>query len=176
MAARSDALLRYKTIDSCLRDTTRKYSLKDLINECSAVLGRRVSTRTVQLDIQFMRNKKEGYGAPVTVYENKYYRYRNPSYSLTDSVIKKRDIASLQEMAATLGQYVAFKEFCNLKSAVNIIEEEIVSIVEKRESVICCESRENFAGIEYFDTVYDAIINKKVLCIIKLLRSNLIII
>lgn len=165
MAARSDALLRYKTIDSCLRDATRKYSLKDLINECSAALGRRVSTRTVQLDIQFMRNRKEGYGAPITVYENKYYKYRNPDYSLTDSVIKKRDIASLQEIVATLGQYASFREFCNLKSAVNIIEEEIAAIVEKRESVISCESRENFAGIEYFETIYDAIINRKVLCI-----------
>ena len=112
-----------------------------------------------------MRNRKEGYGAPITVYENKYYKYRNPDYSLTDSVIKKRDIASLQEIVATLGQYASFREFCNLKSAVNIIEEEIAAIVEKRESVISCESRENFAGIEYFETIYDAIINRKVLCI-----------
>ena len=165
MAARSDALLRYRTIDACLRDTTRKYTLKDLIGKCSEALGRKVSTRTVQLDIQFMRDKKEGYGAPITVFENRYYRYRNQNYSLTDTLVKKRDIASLQDIVTTLKQYSAFREFGNLKSAVNIIDEEIASIIEKRESVICCETREKFGGIEYFDTVYDAIIHKKVLCI-----------
>ena len=101
MAARSDALLRYRTIDACLRDTTRKYTLKDLIGKCSEALGRKVSTRTVQLDIQFMRDKKEGYGAPITVFENRYYRYRNQNYSLTDTLVKKRDIASLQDIVTT---------------------------------------------------------------------------
>ena len=125
MAARSDALLRYRTIDACLRDTTRKYTLKDLIGKCSEALGRKVSTRTVQLDIQFMRDKKEGYGAPITVFENRYYRYRNQNYSLTDTLVKKRDIASLQDIVTTLKQYSAFREFGNLKSAVNIIDEEM---------------------------------------------------
>ena len=64
MTANSNALLRHKTIDACLRDTQNKYTLIDLINACSRALKEKngknsknkskVSVRTVQLDIQFM--------------------------------------------------------------------------------------------------------------------------
>lgn len=165
MAARSDALLRYRTIDACLRDTSKKHTLNDLTRECSSALGRRVSTRTIQLDIRFMRNNKEGYGAPIIVVGKRYYKYKDPKYSLTDSVIKGRDIAVLQNILVTLKQYATFREFGNLRSAVDIIDEEIAAIIENRESVISCESKEDYGGIEYFNDIYDAIINKKVLCI-----------
>lgn len=58
MAVNKNALLRYKTIDKCLQNTYRTWTLADLVAYCSQTLydyeGRdvSVSTRTVQLDIQ----------------------------------------------------------------------------------------------------------------------------
>lgn len=171
----SNALIRYKAIDACLKDTKRKYSLIELVNACSAAVkahaGKgispkyRVSLRTVQLDIQHMRDKKNGYGAPIEVYDQKYYRYKNRDFSIEEVEVKKHDITNLEEIIDMLKQYTSFKGFSNLKSVVNILEEEVSAKHEKRDPVISCEKRKNPNGLEYFDMLHDAIINRKVLYI-----------
>ena len=73
MPVSKNALIRYKTIDRCLQNHYRRWTLDDLIEECSKALyeyeGRDegVSRRTVQLDIQMMRSDKLGYNAPIKV-------------------------------------------------------------------------------------------------------------
>ena len=73
MAQNKNALLRYRTIDRCLRNTGRRWTLQDLVDACSNALyeyeGKQdlVSTRTVQLDIQMMRSDRLGYEAPIEV-------------------------------------------------------------------------------------------------------------
>ena len=76
MPVSKNALIRYKTIDRCLQNHYRRWTLEDLIEECSKALyeyeGRDegVSRRTVQLDIQMMRSDKLGYNAPIKVLDN----------------------------------------------------------------------------------------------------------
>ena len=58
MAYNKNALIRYKTIDKCLQNRYRKWTLEDLIEACSDALYEHegkmtnVSKRTIQLDIQ----------------------------------------------------------------------------------------------------------------------------
>lgn len=69
MPANKNALLRYKTIDNCLRNRQRRWTLQDLVDACSDALydfdgiRKGISTRSVQLDIQMMRSDKLGYNA-----------------------------------------------------------------------------------------------------------------
>ena len=93
MPINKNALLRYKTIDRCLRNKYRRWTLDDLVEACSDALyemegiTRGVSVRTVQADIQMMRSDKLGYNAPIEVYDNKYYRYEDSDYSISASPI-----------------------------------------------------------------------------------------
>ena len=79
MPVSKNALIRYRTIDRCLRNHYRKWTLADLINACSDALseyeGRdeNVSRRTVQADIQMMRSDKLGYNAPIVVRQNREF-------------------------------------------------------------------------------------------------------
>ena len=88
MPANRNALIRYKTIDKCLRNRQRLWTLDDLIHECSEALyeyegiDKGVSKRTVQSDIQIMRSDKLGYNAPIEVTERKYYTYTDAEYSI----------------------------------------------------------------------------------------------
>ncbi len=90
MPANKNALIRYKTIDACLRNRYRRWTLDDLVDACSDALyemegiTQGVSVRTVQMDIQIMRSDKLGYNAPIEVYDRIYYRYADPDYSITD--------------------------------------------------------------------------------------------
>ncbi len=91
MPANKHALIRYKTIDRCLRNRYRKWTLEDLIEACSKALkeaegiSKGISMRTVQGDIQMMRSNRLGYNAPIEVYDLKYYRYADDSYSIMDA-------------------------------------------------------------------------------------------
>lgn len=97
MPANKNALIRYKTIDRCLRNRYRRWTLDDLVDACSDALYdmegivKGISTRTVQGDIQIMRSDKLGYNAPIEVYDNKYYRYADADYSITDVPLSEDD-------------------------------------------------------------------------------------
>lgn len=91
MPVNKNALIRYKTIDRCLRNKYRRWTLDNLVEACSDALydmegiTRGVSVRTVQADIQIMRSDKLGYEAPIEVYEGKFYRYADEGYSISNS-------------------------------------------------------------------------------------------
>ena len=73
MPANRNALIRYKTIDNCLRNPYRRWTLEDLVDACSDALyeyegiDKGISKRTAQMDIQMMRSEKLGYNAPIVV-------------------------------------------------------------------------------------------------------------
>ena len=108
MPVNKNALLRYKTIDRCLRNPYKQWTLEDLVHACSDALyemegvTRGVSVRTVQNDIHVMRSDRLGYNAPIEVYDNKYYRYAEPHYSITSLPLTEDDGDLLREALAML--------------------------------------------------------------------------
>jgi hypothetical protein len=111
MPANRNALIRYKTIDNCLRNPYRRWTLEDLVDACSDALyeyegiDKGISKRTVQMDIQMMRSEKLGYNAPIVVYENKYYKYEDPEYSITQTPLNEQDLKTMSEAVEVSGSY-----------------------------------------------------------------------
>lgn len=175
MGNSSNALLRHRTIDACLRDTKNKYTLMDLINACTSALKAKygskaagkckVSVRSLQLDLQIMRSKEKGYGAPIIVYDHKYYKYKDPNFTITKARIGRENLMIISEMVDSLKHYTSFSDLSNLRNIAEVLEEEIDAKLQKRSSVVSYEERRNPLGLEYFDTIHDAIINRKTLCI-----------
>ena len=89
MPANKNALIRYKTIDNCLRNRYRRWTLDALYDMEGITKG--VCARTVQMDIQIMRSDKLGYNAPIEVYDRIYYRYADPDYSITEMPLSIED-------------------------------------------------------------------------------------
>lgn len=110
MPANKNALLRYKTIDRCLRNRYRRWTLDDLVDAVSDALydmegiTKGVSMRTIQADIQMMRSDKMGYYAPIEVYDNKYYRYADPSYSISNAPLSEEDYELVMKAVAMIQQ------------------------------------------------------------------------
>lgn len=109
MPANKNALIRYKTIDRCLRNRFRRWTIDDLTEACSNALYemegimKGVSVRTVQGDLQIMRSDKLGYNAPIEVYDRIYYRYADPDYSISDTPLTEEDCDLLKEAVELLG-------------------------------------------------------------------------
>ncbi|MCF0168046.1 MAG: hypothetical protein HUJ93_05315 [Bacteroidales bacterium] len=111
MPANKNALIRYRTIDKCLRRRYKEWTLDDLVEACSDALWELegidsgVSVRTVQGDIQTMRSDKLGYNAPIEVYDNKYYRYSEPGYSIAETGLYGNDYDAIVEAISLIQQY-----------------------------------------------------------------------
>lgn len=171
MPANRNALVRYKTIDQCLQNRFRKWTLDDLIEACSEALyeyegiEKGLSKRTVQADIQMMRSDKLGYNAPIVVMDRKYYTYEDPDYSITNIPLSQQDLEKLTETVEFLKQFQGFSHFRELNGMVQKLEDRVYAQRLHQNPVIDFEKNEHLKGLEFLDVLYQAIIHKRPLLI-----------
>lgn len=171
MPVTRNALIRYKTIDQCLQNRYRLWTLEDLIEVCSETLyeyegiDKGVSRRSVQADIHMMRSDKLGYNAPIIVVDRKYYTYEDSEYSITNIPLTNQDLGRLSEAVEFMKQFQGFSHFRELDGMVQKLEAHIYSQKTHTQPAIDFEKNENLKGLEFLDTLYQAIIQKKALTI-----------
>lgn len=171
MALNKNALIRYRTIDKCLQNRHRRWTLNDLIDACSDALyeyegkDAQVSKRTVQLDIQMMRSDKLGYNAPIVVYDRKYYTYEEEDFTITDVPLNESDMNILSESVEMLRQFKDFSLFAELGGVIQRLEDRIYTEKTHQPAIIHLDKNENLKGLEHLDTLYQAILKKIVLMI-----------
>lgn len=169
MPANKNALLRYKTIDNCLRNRQRRWTLQDLVDACSDALydfegiRKGISTRSVQLDIQMMRSDKLGYNAPIEVYDRKYYRYADPKFSITELPMSQNDYDKLAEAVDMLRQYSDFDAFAELSDVIGRLQDTLAIAKNKRAPIVDFERNTNLQGLKYLNPLYNYIANKQTL-------------
>lgn len=160
------ALIRYKTIDNCLKNRFRKWTLEDLIDECSEALyefegiSDGVSKRTIQLDLQNMRSEKLGYNAPIVVIDKKYYTYEDKNYSITNSPLTHQDLGTLTEVLDVLKQFKGFSYFQELNSMVTRLEDKLYKQQNKGKSYIEFEKNDLLKGLDFIDPIHKMIANQ----------------
>lgn len=166
MPANRFALIRYKTIDNCLRNNYRKWTIEDIVEACSGALyefeGKKqsVSLRTIQLDIQNMRSEKLGYNAPIVVVDKKYYTYDDPDFSITNMPLTSADLNTLSQITHTLKQFEGFSQFSDMGEVLKKIENKVFAINNQARTIIDFEKNNNLKGILFLDDIYNAIKKK----------------
>ena len=169
MPVNRNALIRYNTIDKCLRNKYRQWTLDDLVEACSDALyeyegiDKGVSMRTVQLDIQMMRSDKLGYNAPIVVEDKKYYKYSDPGYSITNNPLTDNDLNKLNEVVDILRRFKGFSHFQGMTGMIQRLEDKVYSARTQQKSIVHLETNEKLRGIEHIDTIYQAVHKKEVL-------------
>lgn len=169
MPINKNALIRYKTIDKCLQNNYKQWTLNDLIEACSDALyeyeGKDidVSKRTVQLDIQMMRSDKLGYNAPIVVYDRKYYKYEDPDYSIVNIPVTDKDVKVMNEAIQVLRQFKDFSLFKEMDGVLQRLEDSVYASQKNNRAIIHLDKNEQLKGLEFIDVIYEAIQNKKVI-------------
>lgn len=169
MSQNKNALIRYKTIDKCLQNRYRTWTLEDLMEAVSEALyeyeGRQnpVSKRTVQLDIQMMRSEKLGYNAPIVVYDKKFYKYEDEDFTITDIPLTETDINVLTETVSMLKQFKDFSLFSDVSDILQRLEDKIYAEKSHTQPVIHLDKNEHLKGLHFLDELYQAIIKKVVI-------------
>jgi len=170
MPVNRNALIRYRTIDHCLQNRYRKWTLDDLIEACADALYefqgiRELSRRTVQADIEMMRSNKLGYEAPIVVVDKKYYTYADKNYSIANNPLNHQDMEVLGEVAALLKQFKGFNHFADLSEMVSKLEDKIYTQKTQSPPVIDFEKNDHLKGLEWIEVIRKAIVAKRVMCI-----------
>lgn len=167
MAVNTHALVRYRALDDCLKDTYRQWTLEDLIIAVSDALYAydgsvsSVSKRTVQADIQMLRSDELGYNAPIVVTDKKYYSYGEESYTITDLPLSGQHLEMVTEALAVLRQCQGFAYFSPLEDSVLRIDDYLSAKASRRPFTIVPKTGRSSPSLEHFRTVYTVISNKK---------------
>ncbi|MEO7312457.1 MAG: WYL domain-containing protein [Chitinophagaceae bacterium] len=169
MPVNRNALIRYRTIDKCLQNRRRKWTIENLIDACNDALyeyegiDKTLSMRTIRLDLNAMRSDKLGYNAPIIVTDRKFYSYEDSDYSIANIPLTTQDLGILQEVSHLLQQFKGFTHFNEVSEMVNKLEDKIYSEQHQQAPVIDFEKNELLTGIEWLDILYKAIIRQTTL-------------
>lgn len=171
MATNKLALLRYKTIDECLKNRFRKWTLDDIIEKVADALYEYegitsgVSKRTIQADIQVMRSDSLGYNAPIVVTDKKFYSYEDAAYSITKSPINDADMDKMKEIVSVLKQLNGFNYFDEMSELIAKLENNVNKSAKKTRNHIQFDDNKKLKGIQHINPLYQAILNKTPLLI-----------
>lgn len=163
MPVSKNALIRYKTIDRCLQNHYRRWTLDDLIDACSDALyeleGRDegVSRRTVQLDLQ---NLRKLYNAPIKVVDHKYYIYEDEDFSITESPLSEEDVKQLTEAVKVLRELSGFREFSGMEDIMGRLEDVVHITRDKSRPVVFFDKNDLLKGLEFILPLHQAILNR----------------
>ena len=171
MPVNRNALIRYRTIDGCLQNRQKKWTLDDLIDACADALyefqgiDSGVSRRTIQADIEMMRSNKLGYEAPIIVTDKKYYTYADKGYSITNIPLNQQDMQVLGEVSDLLKQFKGFNHFTDLNEMVSKLEDKIYTQKTQSAPVIDFEKNDNLKGLDWIETIRKAIVARKTMAV-----------
>jgi len=163
MAVNRNALIRYRTIDGCLRNRYKKWTLEDLIDACSDALyeyegiDRGVSRRTVQTDIEL------GYEAPIVVTDKKYYSYADVNFTITNIPLTPQDVLVLSEAASLLKQFKGLRFSADLTEMVTKLEDKIYAQKTRSHPLVEFERNDSLRGLQWIEVIRRYMIEQRCL-------------
>lgn len=172
MASNKHAQIRYKVLDDCFSNFRRKFYFDDLMGRCNEALRELygsehtgIKTRTLRSDISYMRDRAGEAGVEIEVIDDGngfYYRYSEPDFSIFRQGLGEDDLAQLKETILMLQRFKGMPNFDWMSELVVKLEDKL-DLRDISKSVVGYDDNQEYTGLDWFQDVFDAIINKSVL-------------
>lgn len=164
------ALIRYRTIDECLTKRYRKWTWQDLAEACAEKIYEyegieaTPSRRTIMYDIQYMRDGKLGYFAPI-VYEraSKSYSYEDPDFSIQKFPLSKDDLFELEYALSILKNFKGFQNTTGIENIITKLEHTVTLQEASKKEIVHFDHSLNEPGQKWLHMLYDYIQNENAL-------------
>lgn len=163
-----DAVSRYRWIDERLRNKRLpKPTLENLIEYVSEKMDAVLSTRTIQKDIQDMRQDPElNYMAPI-VYDraSKTYRYADENFSISQLPIEEADLQGLEIAIGILEQFRSLPVVQQFEDSILKIAASLKINREalQNQGLIKFARTTQYKGAEHIPFIVDAIKNLEII-------------
>lgn len=172
MASNKHAQIRYKVLDDCFSNFHRKFYFDDLMERCNDALRELygeehtgIKTRTLRLDISYMRDRAGEAGVEIEAIDDGngyYYRYSDPDFSIFKRGLGENDLAQLKETILMLQRFKGMPNFDWMSELVVKLEDKL-NLRGVSKSVVGYDDNNSYTGLDWFQELFDAIINKSVL-------------
>lgn len=172
MASNKHAQIRYKVLDDCFSNFRRKFYFDDLMEKCNDALRELygdkhtgIKTRTLRADISYIRDRAGEAGVEVEVKDDgngHYYRYSEPDFSIFKRGLGEEDLAQLKETILMLQRFKGTPNFDWMSELVVKLEDKL-DLRGFSKSVVGYDEIKSYTGLDWFQELFDAIINKAVL-------------
>ena len=172
MASNKHAQIRYKVLDDCFSNFRRKFYFEDLMDKCNEALREYygeahsgIKTRTLRADISYLRDRAGEAGVEIEVKDDGngyYYRYSDPEFSIFKQGLGEADIAQLKETIFMLQRFKGMPTFDWMSELVVKLEDKL-NLRGTSQSVVGYDENNAYTGLDWFQDLFDAIINKVVL-------------
>ncbi len=156
-------LIRISTIDKCLQNHYRRWTIDDLIDACTEALaeyeGRSnpVSRRTFQNDLALMRSDRLGYNAPIVVRDNKYYEYEDEDFSITHLPLNEEGLDALNSALDILRQLQGFPQLASSIDIISKLNEQISRHTGSSVPAMDMEHVPGYRGAQFIGMIYEAV-------------------
>lgn len=173
MSTNKHAQIRYITLDRCFSNFNHKYSFEDLIEECCDAINREkgdcngISDRTLREDLKYMRSD-DGYRAIIEVKREgnkRYYRYQDKNFSINKQPLSTTELEQLKNTIIMLNRFKGLPQFEWMNEVVARLEGSF-NINSNIDEVVGFEQNPYLKGLQHFNDLFDAIINKQVLRVV----------
>jgi predicted DNA-binding transcriptional regulator YafY len=162
--------MRYKIINACLTNPKKRYPTLDEIIAAMAAHDIPVYVRSVERDLEAMRNDKRlGYHAPIAFCrKNMGYYYTDPDYTIDKLPLTTEEIEAFELIIQSFQSFRGAQIFNNVAGIFDKLDKVVMhqtkSIKKKALHPIADFEKVPYVkGIEHFDKLYRAGINQQVL-------------
>ena len=171
----TNAYIRFRALDACLRDKTKKYYYQDLLNVVNTVLynydGSSIQLRQLLRDLEHMDRdallgkeikvvdvieRKRGEGGRI------YCRYKDPEYSMFDRYLTDEEATTLKSTIELLKHFKGMPQFGWLDETLARLKEEF-RLEGINGGTVRFSHNPYLEGMKWYGQLFDAIVHQEVL-------------
>lgn len=167
------ATIRYQALDRCFSNWGRRYYIEDLISACNESLREylgedaEVKRRQIFDDIRFMESES-GWAVPLDHCRDGkriYYRYSDKDFSINKRPMSPNEARQLRDTIIMLQRFKGMPNFEWVEEVSNRMQA-TYGLGADTSSAVSFQNNPYLKGQEYFNPIFNAIINKRVLHIV----------
>lgn len=165
---------RITILDECFSNPSGTFTIDKLIDVVSKNLGLKVSRKTIQNDIRYIREFIENEKAQIidfdeisvfqpNLFEGKktIFRYSLPGFSLGNHLLNKSDREQLEETLSILSRYKERQDFYWLEELFPRIRDAFNLVHQDYDGLISYQSNRDYIGQPWVGKVYNMILHQK---------------
>lgn len=172
MSITKNALIRYKVLDKCFRNTGRMYFWDDLLDECNEALmelspdNSGISRRQLFDDIRYMESE-QGWSIMlerIRYGRKTYYRYEDTSFSINNQPLNELEAELIKSALQIIARFSGTPQFEWVNEMIPMFESKF-GLIKRKNEVIKFEENIDLKGLNYLTPLFNAIINERVLSV-----------
>lgn len=169
MSTNKNAIIRYRTLDKCFRNTGRRYNINTLLEECNRALLEfdpnleGIKKRQLYDDIRFMESE-QGWSVPIEKYKEGrvvFYRYEDPDFTINKQSVNAIEATEIKSALMVLSRFQGMPQFAWVDEMIPKINQEFG--FTNHDKIMSFQDNEFLIGANHISTLFNAIQNHQTL-------------